>query len=73
MTVEGGFTNVDDHLLKMMCRAAFEMQIAQVTIEIGKPRVVEIVKDIKVTFPDMLGTIGKQIMYATKEIKRVIV
>ncbi len=55
---EGGFTKVDEHLLDMMCHSAFERQIAEVTIEIGKPRVIEIVKDIKVTFPDMLGTIG---------------
>ncbi len=42
----------------MMCKTALETHIAKLTIEIGKPRVMEIVKDIKVTFPDMLGTIG---------------
>ncbi len=31
--------------------------------QIGKPRVLEVMKDIRVTFPDMLGTIGKYILY----------
>jgi hypothetical protein len=33
--------------------------IAHISLEIAKPRVVEVIKDIKVTFPDMLGTIGE--------------
>ncbi len=39
--------------------AYFERHIAQIIVEISKPTAVEIVKDLKVTFPDMLGTIGK--------------
>jgi hypothetical protein len=41
-----------------ICMSTFENDIARVTLEITKPDVTEVGKDIKVTFPDMLGTIG---------------
>ncbi len=52
------YTGVSASLQTKMCVAAFETQLSELTVEIAKPRVLEIVKDIKVTFPDMLGTIG---------------
>ena len=33
--------------------------MTKVIIEIANPTVVEIVQNVRVTFPDMLGTIGK--------------
>ena len=36
----------------------FTNHIAKVVIEFANPTVVEVVQDVKVTFPDMLGTIG---------------
>ena len=38
--------------------SSFERHIAKVVIEIAKPTVVEIVQDIRIRFPDMLGIIG---------------
>ena len=51
---------IHKQLATKICEQAFKNDIAKLTLEIAKPRVLEVVKDIKVTFPDMLGTIGKQ-------------
>ncbi len=37
----------------------FARDVAQLILEFGKPRVLEITKDIRVTFVDILGTVGK--------------
>ena len=50
---------ISKQLGTMICELAFDHDIAKLTIEIAQPRVVEIVKDNKVTFPDILGTIGE--------------
>ncbi len=42
-----------------VCKTVYEQHVVSLDLEIGKSSVQEIVKDIKVTFPDMLGTIGK--------------
>jgi hypothetical protein len=46
-------------LSKSICASTFKNDIAHMTIDIVSPRVLEVVRDKKVTFPDMLGTIGK--------------
>jgi len=68
---EGGFTTsyedlgdfdedfrIQKKLATKICEFIFENDIALLTVEIAQPRILELVKDIKVTFPDMLGTIG---------------
>ena len=52
---------INKQLATKICELAFENDIAKLTLEIAQPKVVELVKDIKVTFPDMLGTIGEKI------------
>jgi hypothetical protein len=42
-----------------ICPTIFKNEIAHITLEIANPRVLEVVRDVKVTFPDMLGTVGK--------------
>ena len=51
---------INKQLATQICRFTFEYDIAKLTLEIAQPRVVELMKDRKVTFPDMLGTIGEQ-------------
>jgi hypothetical protein len=55
--------DVEDRLnagiLDKICTSTFKNDIAHMTLEIADPRVLEVVEDIKITFPDMLGTIGK--------------
>ena len=52
---------INKQLGTKICELSFKNDIAKLTLEIAKPRVLEVVKEIEVTFPDMLGTIGKQI------------
>ena len=51
---------INQQLATQICVLTFEYDIAKLTLEIAQPRVMEVVKDRKVTFPDMLGTIGKK-------------
>ena len=60
---------INKQLATKICELAFENDIAKLTLEIAQPRVVEIKKDIKVTFPDMLGTIGEKINCTSRSIK----
>jgi hypothetical protein len=41
-----------------ICVNTFKNDIAHMTLEIASPRVLEVVRDKRVTFPDMLGTVG---------------
>ena len=50
---------IQKKLATEICEFIFENDIALLTVEIAQPRILELVKDVKVTFPDMLGTIGK--------------
>jgi hypothetical protein len=43
---------------KKICPTIFKNEIAHMTLEIANPRVLEVVRDVKVTFPDILGTVG---------------
>jgi hypothetical protein len=56
LTVENG---IEKGLATKICTTAFKNDIAHITLEISKPTVLEVVRDIKVTFPDMLGTVGR--------------
>ena len=49
---------IQKKLATKICEFIFENDITMLTVEIAQPRILELVKDIKVTFPDMLGTIG---------------
>ena len=51
---------INKQLATRICGFSFEYDIAKLTLEIAQPRIVEVVKDRKVTFPDMLGTIGEK-------------
>jgi hypothetical protein len=55
MTMEDGL-NVGE--AKKICATTFKNEIAHLTLEIASPRVLEVIHDERVTFPDMLGTIG---------------
>ena len=46
-------------LAAKICETTFENDIAKLTLEIADPRMLEVVKDKRVTFADMLGTVGK--------------
>jgi hypothetical protein len=41
-----------------ICTTTFKNEIAHLTLSIADPHVLEIVQDVRVTFPDKLGTIG---------------
>ncbi len=47
-------------MVNVCSMASYERHITKVVIEIANPTAVEIVQDIKVTFPDMLGTVGNR-------------
>ena len=42
-----------------VCKAKFRHDFAKVTIQISDPKVMKIVKDIKISFYDQLGVFGK--------------
>ncbi len=44
-----------------VCKMRFRYEIAKVTVEIASPDVMEIVKDVRVTFADQLGAIGENL------------
>ena len=46
-------------LAAKICETTFENDIAKLTLEIADPRMLEVVKDKRVTFADMLGTVGE--------------
>ena len=50
---------IQKELAIQICKDMFTNNIAKMTLEFPKPKVQEIVKDKKFTFPDMLGTVGK--------------
>jgi hypothetical protein len=60
MTMEDGL-NVGE--AKKICATTFKNEIAHLTLEIASPRVLEVIHDERVTFPDMLGTIGNDRIY----------
>ena len=49
---------IQKELATHICKDMFTNSIAKMTLEFPKPKVQEIVKDKKFTFPDMLGTVG---------------
>ena len=55
--------DTDPLLLDKICARVPET-VAHVRLQIAEPRVLLIQKDVKVTFPDMLGTIGKSLKIA---------
>ncbi len=42
-----------------VAQATYEKDLARLTMEIVEPTVVQVSKDVRVTFADQLGTIGK--------------
>ena len=58
-TVDPEF-EIEAGLVAQICRSVFRRDVALVTLEIVEPRVMQISKDVKATFPDMLGTIGER-------------
>ena len=50
---------IQKELATHICKDMFTNSIAKMTLEFPKPKVQEIVKDKKFTFPDMLGTVGE--------------
>ena len=50
---------IHKELATHICKHMFTNHIARLTLEFPHPDVLEIVKDVKVTFPDMVGTVGK--------------
>ena len=50
---------INKQLATQICESTFKSDIAKLILEIAQPRVVEVQKDRRVTFPDMLGTIGE--------------
>lgn len=42
-----------------ICAMTFRNETAHITLSIANPRVLEVIRDVKVTFPVMLGTVGK--------------
>jgi hypothetical protein len=55
MEVENG---IEKGLATLICETTFKNSIAHLILEISKPIALEVVRDVKVTFPDMLGTVG---------------
>jgi hypothetical protein len=45
-------------LAKSICVSTFKNHITHLTLDIAKPMALEVQRDIKMTFPDMLGIIG---------------
>jgi hypothetical protein len=45
-------------LAKSICVSTFKNHITHLTLDIAKPIALEVQRDIKLTFPDMLGIIG---------------
>ncbi len=53
-----GIMDTKDPMGEVICKTIFKKYMVSLTLEIGKSVIMETVKDVKVTFPDMLGTIG---------------
>ena len=49
---------INKELATHICKHMFRHHIAHVTLEFPHPDVLEIMKDRKVTFADMVGTVG---------------
>jgi hypothetical protein len=56
MSIKDG---MNSGLAEKICASTFKNDIAHMTLEIANPKVLEVVRDIKVTFPDKLGTVGR--------------
>ena len=44
-----------------ICKSLYSNEVVKLTIQIADPNVMEIQKDVSVTFPDMLGIVGKMV------------
>ena len=42
-----------------ICKSLYSNEVVKLTIQIADPNVMEIQKDVSVTFPDMLGIVGE--------------
>ena len=51
--------SINEELATHICKHMFKHHIAHVTLEFPHPDVLEIIKDRKVTFADMVGTVGR--------------
>ena len=49
---------INEELATHICKHMFTHHIARVTLEFPNPDVVEIMRDRKVSFADMVGTVG---------------
>ena len=48
-----------------ICKAAYKNNVAKLTLQIAKAKILQIKKDLKMTFPEKLGVIGKKIFTQT--------
>jgi hypothetical protein len=54
---------LDLGLSRKICATTFKNDIAHMTIDVAMPRVLQVERDITVTFAGRLGTVGKLIIY----------
>ena len=52
---------IQKQLATMICKMIFENDVAELTLEIADENVLQVEKDVSVTFFEMLGTIGKSL------------
>jgi hypothetical protein len=50
---------LNSKLADKICANTFEKDIALLSFDVTVPRILEVAKQRKVTFPEMLGTVGK--------------
>ena len=62
---------IQKELATKICTTMFENDIAKLTLEIADPRMLEVVKDKRVTYADMLGTVGETMLNTVDLLKLI--
>jgi hypothetical protein len=50
---------LNSKVAEKICKTTFRNDIAIIQMEVSDPRILEVVRHKKVSFPEMLGTVGK--------------
>ncbi len=55
-----------------VCRRRYRNDIARLTVQIADPDVMQIKRDVKMTFPDLVGVVGGLNQYLIAQLENVV-
>ena len=55
-----------------ICREAFSLDLARVSVQIADPKVTKIVKDVKISFYDQVGVLGTRCILLSNSIESLV-